>query len=129
MDGLNIDFWAAVTIAFWAVAMVGSGLKGKWWFVVLAVVLPGFVFVTFAGALRVAKPESLWARVFYDENEMLHSIERFSTPGQFEEFESRMRAKNQGRTGFGGNVDPELAAYGKIGASKEEIGEIAPPIN
>lgn len=127
---MTTEGWmATATLVIYAIAMVGSGLKGKWWLVVLGVLIPGFLLVTFAGAFRLAKPGSLWARIFYDEPELLRSIERFSTPAEFEEFQSLQHAKNQGRSGFGGNTDPELAAYGKIGASKEEIGEIAPPIN
>ncbi len=117
------------TIAFWAVAMLGSALKGKWWFALLAVIIPGFVLVAMIGAFRQAKPNSLWARMFYDEPELLNSIERFSTPEEFEEFKRRRHAIDQGRTGTAPAADPEMARYGKIGGSKDEIGEIAPPIN
>lgn len=127
---MTTDGWlAAATIAIYAVAMLGCGLKGKWWLVVLSVFIPVFLPAALVGAFRLAKPDSLWAKFAYDETEMLSSIERFTTPAEFEEFEARQRAKNQGRTGLGGRVDPEMAAYGRIGASKDEIGEIAPPIN
>jgi hypothetical protein len=124
-----MDGWEIAALAFTAVALVGSGLKGKWGLMVLSVFVPFFVLVAFAGALRVAKPTSVWARRLYDDEEMLRSIERYSTPEEFEKFEAARHEKDQGRTGFGSSPDPKMAEYGKIGASKDEIGEIAPPIN
>ena len=54
--------------------------KGKFWFGLLF--LPPFLLVVLVGAVRLAKPNSVWAHRFYSRETMERAVERF--PGQAE---------------------------------------------
>jgi signal peptidase I len=60
--------------------VVGSitAAKGKWWTLVLGLVLfPAWI----VGAIRLAKPNSLWERRFYDQSKRMRAEERAARPG------------------------------------------------
>jgi signal peptidase I len=66
----------------WAVVLIGTAvitaLKGKWWTLLLGVALwPAWI----VGAIRLAKPGSLWARRFYDEDKRVRAQAREEHPG------------------------------------------------
>jgi signal peptidase I len=72
-------FFAAVA---WAVFLIGTAaitaLKGKWRTLALGLLLfPAWI----VGAIRLAKPESLWARRFYDEDKRARARGREADPG------------------------------------------------
>jgi hypothetical protein len=55
---------------------VVTGLKGKPWLLLLGL-LVGWCWIF--GSLRIAKPQSWWARRFYDESKLMQSRMRFSS--------------------------------------------------
>ena len=55
---------------------VVTGLKGKPWLLLLGLVI-GWCWIF--GSLRIAKPQSWWARRFYDESKLMESRMRFGT--------------------------------------------------
>jgi hypothetical protein len=55
---------------------VVTGLKGKPWLLLLGLVV-GWCWIF--GSLRIAKPQSWWARRFYDESKLMQSRMRFGT--------------------------------------------------
>ncbi|MGA7434462.1 MAG: hypothetical protein WBW44_02450 [Solirubrobacterales bacterium] len=111
-----------------AAAVVTCALKGKWWFAGLAVFMPLFFLLAIIGSFRLAKPNSFWARRFYDEDQFDAAVKRFTTAEQYEELRKSRIEKNQGRSGLS-QPDDGLKGYGRIGGSKDEIGEIAPPLD
>jgi signal peptidase I len=66
----------------WAILLIGSAvvtaLKGKWWTLLLGLALwPTWI----VGALRLAKPDSFWARRFYDGHKQARARAREEHPG------------------------------------------------
>ncbi len=54
--------------------LVVCGMKGKWGFVVLGFLLP---LLWVIGALKIAKPNSWWARQYYGDASMSESEQHF----------------------------------------------------
>lgn len=75
-DGFSTTLAAAV----FSLVMFGllfSALKGKYGFVLLAVLVPGLgSILSVIGGVRLAKPRSFWARHMYDRSTMAEAIER-----------------------------------------------------
>lgn len=66
--------WALVLVASAAI----TALKGKWWTLALGLALwPAWI----VGSLRLAKPESFWARRFYDDEKLGRARARVEQPG------------------------------------------------
>lgn len=107
------DYIAYVILAFYAAAVIVCGLKGKWWFVILSFFIPVFLLAAIIGSFRLAKPTSIWARHFYDDEQLDLAVRRFTTDEEYAEFTEARMAKN----------------HAQVGGSSDEIGEIAPPIN
>ncbi|MDQ2700936.1 MAG: hypothetical protein M3Y23_06370 [Actinomycetota bacterium] len=114
--------------ALYTVVMVVNAMKGKWWFAVGSIVIPLVFFAALVGAVRLAKPTSFWARRLYDREQMERSVKRILSEDEYAEFRKRTGAATQGRTAVEVPDGKDMSEYGKIGASKEEIGELAPPI-
>jgi hypothetical protein len=72
-DGLSIALTAYAVVQ--ALVLAGlSFLKGRTTLGVLAIFMP---FLGLWAPLRLAKPNSVWARRFYDETKLARSVERF----------------------------------------------------
>ena len=71
MESLLILLFVGLYVA----AAVVTGLKGKPWFLLLGLVV-GWCWIF--GSLRVEKPQSWWARRFYDSAKLSQSQVRFS---------------------------------------------------
>jgi hypothetical protein len=65
-----------VLILFFLVLGLICALKGKYVMAALGVLLP--VWLWPIGAIRLAKPNSLWAHRFYDGAKMVQARERYS---------------------------------------------------
>ena len=96
---------AVFILVFFIAAMVVCALKGKWWFALLSIFIPVFFLAAIVGSVRLAKPTSIWARKFYDEEQLERAIERFLSEEEYAEFKQRTS-----------QPDPN-------------VGELAPPIN
>ena len=70
METFVIPLFVGLCIA----AAVVTALKGKPWFLLIGFLL-GWCWVF--GSLRLAKPQSWWARSFYDSVKMSESCSRF----------------------------------------------------
>ena len=66
-----------VLIVVYVSPFVISGFKGR--YAMMFWGLP-FHFLWWIGALRLARPDSLWAQWFYDDRKLRRSQERFSAP-------------------------------------------------
>jgi hypothetical protein len=64
----------AVEILIALAMVVVCGLKGKWGFVVLGFALP---ILWIVGAVKMAKPNSIWARQYYGDVTMSESEQHF----------------------------------------------------
>ena len=77
--------WVAACGAFIAVFLTSTlicGMKGRWVFLILGV-LSIFLFpLTIFGAIRIAKPNSYWARKYYTPEMMKLALERFPATKQ-----------------------------------------------
>src|SRR5215208_1384092 len=73
-DPLIAGIQAAAFLAVILLSLVNI-FKGKYWFSLLGLVT-GLVIVVI-GAIRLAKPDSAWARRFYPAEKMKLAIERF----------------------------------------------------
>ena len=74
-----MDAGVAIVLAGLLVSVatgVITGLKGKYGFLAAGLLIGLFWIV---GALRLAKPDSWWARRFYDEEKMRRARERFAS--------------------------------------------------
>jgi len=71
VETLLILLFAGLFVA----AGVVTGLKGKPWLLVIGLVI-GWCWIF--GSLRLAKPQSWWARRFYDSSKLSLSQMRFS---------------------------------------------------
>jgi hypothetical protein len=76
------DVLAVLFLASWLVSVVITALKGKYGFAV------GGVFITilwYVGAIRLAKPDSFWARKLYapGSDKLTESQARFASDGTF----------------------------------------------
>jgi len=100
-----MDAIAIVVLVVYAAVLVVSAVKGKWWFTLFSLFIPLFFVAALTGAIRLAKPTSFWARRFYDREQLDESVQRFLSEEEYAEFRER------------------------TGASKEEIGGRAPPID
>jgi hypothetical protein len=75
------------------VPAVICGLKGKWWMIILFPLL---------GACRLAKPDSWWARRFYNPEKQARASMRFATPAGrvmanvLDDWDDRRRALESG---------------------------------
>jgi hypothetical protein len=70
----------AALVAGYIVSLVISGLKGKPFFVAIGILtlpMPAFSFLPIMGAIRMAKPNSKWARKYYDVEKMRIARTRF----------------------------------------------------
>jgi hypothetical protein len=63
-----------VVLLFLASGVV-TGLKGKPWLLLIGLLI-GWCWIF--GALRIAKPQSWWARRFYDRSKLMQARMRFS---------------------------------------------------
>lgn len=66
----------AASLSAYLGLLVTTLLKGKFWMGAISIVIGG-PFVTIFGATRLAKPESWWARRFYDPTKIYRSRTRF----------------------------------------------------
>jgi hypothetical protein len=64
----------ALVLVIWGVPLVITALKGKHGMAALGV---AFHFLWWIGAIRLAKPDSFWARRFYDDGKLREAIHRF----------------------------------------------------
>jgi signal peptidase I len=72
-----IAAWIAWLLLLLACAAI-TAAKGKWVTLVLGLILfPAWM----VGAIRLAKPNSLWAKRFYDESKRIRAQERAARPG------------------------------------------------
>jgi hypothetical protein len=69
--------WAAAWLAFltWIACLPIAALKGKWRMAVVDLFFTLFVYI---GAVRLAKPGSLWARRFYSDEKLRRALVRYS---------------------------------------------------
>jgi hypothetical protein len=75
MGGLAVEtLFLLLFVGLWIAAAVVTGLKGKPWVLLLGLLI-GWCWVF--GSLRLAKPQSWWARRFYDSTKMNESQLRF----------------------------------------------------
>jgi hypothetical protein len=72
METLFVVLFAGLFLA----SGVVTGLKGKPWLLLLGLLI-GWCWIF--GSLRIAKPQSWWARRFYDESKLVQSRMRFGT--------------------------------------------------
>jgi hypothetical protein len=70
-------FVAGLVVALYVVPAVICGLKGKPWMLVLGLFFPALLWV---GSLRLAKPDSWWARTEYDQDQMGRARVRHGVP-------------------------------------------------
>jgi hypothetical protein len=68
--------FVVVFVGLFLASGVVTGLKGKPWLLLLGLVI-GWCWIF--GSLRIAKPQSWWARRFYDESKLMQSRMRFGT--------------------------------------------------
>ena len=66
-----------IIVALSIASAVVTALKGKPWLLLLGLVI-GWCWIF--GSLRLAKPESWWARRFYDGTKLNESRARFDVP-------------------------------------------------
>jgi hypothetical protein len=79
LNGLAGGLGASAVAAYIA-AIVISGLKGKPFMVVMGILtlgMPAFSLWPVIGAIRIAKPNSTWARKYYGEEKMQIALTRF----------------------------------------------------
>jgi|GEM_PF-6338563 len=92
-DGLSTN----MTVAVAALVMFGvifSALKGKYGFVLLALLVPGLgVILSIIGGVRIAKPRSFWARHLYDRKAMALAIERHEPSIKLDNYPERKLRK------------------------------------
>jgi hypothetical protein len=71
-----VSIIAALTV-LWVVPIVITAMKGK-----QGMVLAGVFFhpCWWVGAIRLAKPDSYWARRFYDDDKLYRAHDRFPAP-------------------------------------------------
>jgi len=84
----------AIALGFYVWAIVICFLKGKGGFAVLGILgllLPVIGWAAIAGAIRIAKPDSWWARKHYDARKMDIAHHRF-TPGYKESVRNEQAA-------------------------------------
>ena len=75
MGGLAVEtLFLLLYVGLWIAAGVVTALKGKPWLLVFGL-LVGLCWL--CGSLRLAKPQSWWARRFYDSTKMNESKLRF----------------------------------------------------
>jgi hypothetical protein len=72
-----------IIVALWAASAVVTALKGKPWFLLVGFLI-GWCWIF--GSLRLAKPQSWWARHFYDSTKLNASRMRFNTPAPVFEY-------------------------------------------
>lgn len=61
-------------LAMWTICPIVTALKGKWGMVAAGLLVhPCWIF----GAIRLAKPDSFWARRFYSNSKMQLALDRF----------------------------------------------------
>ena len=78
-DVENAVFAAVGVIGIWALAVaLVNAAKERFWFVLVSLVLPP---VGLVGALRLAKPASLWARLFYRDRKLERARARYADDG------------------------------------------------
>jgi hypothetical protein len=80
LNGLVGGFGASAFVAYIA-SIVICGLKDKPFFVVMGVltlIMPAFSLWPVIGAIRIAKPNSTWARKYYGEEKMQIARARFT---------------------------------------------------
>ncbi len=66
----------ALVIFAWLIGVpLACALKGKWWFMLFAL-LGGWLGLV--GAIRLAKPDSYWARHWYGDEKMATTEQRFA---------------------------------------------------
>lgn len=70
-------FVVLIIVALYVAGAVVTALKGKPWFLLLGFLI-GWCWIF--GSLRLAKPQSWWARRFYDSTKLNESRMRFNTP-------------------------------------------------
>lgn len=84
--------WTVVLLIAYALlvfAVLSCIAKGKFGFVLLAVVTPPIgIPLCCIGAIRLAKPRSWWARHMYESREMEASIQRHEPPMEIETIQS-----------------------------------------
>ena len=66
-----------IFVALFVACGVATALKGKPWLLLLGLLI-GWCWIF--GSLRLAKPQSWWARRFYDSAKMNESRTRFKVP-------------------------------------------------
>lgn len=89
----NVLLVAAVIVwmlGAWVTPMVIASLKGKNG-LVLAGLLVGGAIVWWIGAIRLAKPDSYWARRYYDQGKRERSEARFGAGGRIGTFDGARR--------------------------------------
>jgi hypothetical protein len=74
VDQITMDVRTVFEIAIAIALVVVCALKGKWGFVVLGFALP---ILWVIGAVKMAKPNSFWARQYYGDVSMSESEQHF----------------------------------------------------
>lgn len=91
LDGTNLipigmpeggwGFPVYIVLSLAAGSVLFSLLKGKYGIAILFLLIPGAgVVLSCFGAVRLAKPRSVWARYLYDRKTMQRAIERHEPP-------------------------------------------------
>ena len=75
-----------LVVGLYIASAVVTALKGKPWFLLLGFLI-GWCWIF--GSLRLAKPQSWWARRFYDSTKLNASSARFNTPAPAYEYPQR----------------------------------------
>jgi hypothetical protein len=76
---VTVDAGVAIVLAGLLASVVTgvvTGLKGKYGFLAVGLLIGLFWIL---GAIRLAKPDSWWAKRFYDEEKMRRARERFAS--------------------------------------------------
>lgn len=74
MEASQFAVVVVVVLVAWVIPLIVTALKGK-----RGLALAGILFhpCWWFGAIRLAKPESYWARRFYDSEKLHHAQTRF----------------------------------------------------
>jgi hypothetical protein len=73
---MDVAIVVFVLLVIWVVPAVVTGLKGKYGLVALGILLHVCWWV---GAIRLAKPDSFWAKRYYDAAKLGKARDRFET--------------------------------------------------